>query len=117
MAAVASEARTRRPRAQPAKGRVQQRTAQRRVAGGIVWIVVVAALLAGVVALNVAVLRANLRLDELAQARSKLRADNAALASELASAAATARIQRLAAQQLGARPASAEQTTHIDLSR
>ena len=36
---------------------------QRRLAGGVAWIVIVAALLAGVVAVNVAVLQLNLGLD------------------------------------------------------
>jgi cell division protein FtsL len=111
MAAVATEARGRRPRA----GRA--RTAQRKLAGGIVWIVVVAALLAGVVALNVAVLRVNLQYDELGKKRAKIRAENAALASELASSGTTARIQQLASEQLGAAPASPEQTTFVELPR
>jgi hypothetical protein len=117
MAAVAPAARPRRPRPSKAKARAPHRTAQRRVAGGIVWIAVVAALLAGVVALNVAVLRVNLRFDELSQKRANLRAENAALASQLASAASTGRIQQLAAQQLGATPAVPERTTYLDLSR
>jgi cell division protein FtsL len=109
MAAVATDTR-RRPRA------ARARTPQRKLAGGIVWIVVVAALLAGVVALNVAVLRVNLQYDELNRKRAKLRAENAALASKLASAASTARIEQLAARQLGARPATPDQTTHLSLS-
>jgi cell division protein FtsL len=111
MAAVATEARGRRPRA------AKPRTAHRKLAGGIVWIVVVAALLAGVVALNVAVLRTNLGLDELNTKRAKLRAENAALTSQLASSATTARIQQLAATELGAAPASPEQTTYLPLER
>ena len=111
MAAVATEARGRRPRA------ATSRPVRRRLAGGIVWIVAVAALLAGVVALNVAVLRTNLALDELNGKRSKLRAENAALTSELASSATTARIQKLAADQLGAAPAVAERTTYVELPR
>ena len=111
MAAVATETRGRRPRA------ARARTAQRRLAGGIVWIVVVAALLAGVVALNVAVLRVNLQYDELNQKRAKLRAENAALSSQLASSGTTARIQKLASEQLGAAPASPEQTTFVELPR
>lgn len=111
MAAVATEARPRRSRA------ATVRPAQRRLAGGIVWIVVVAALLAGVVALNVAVLRTNLTLDELSGKRSRLRAENAALTSELASSATTARIQKLAADQLGAAPATPERTTYVELQR
>jgi cell division protein FtsL len=111
MAAAAPVARSRKP------AKAQQQTAQRRLAGGIVWIVLVAALLAGVVALNVAVLRVNLRLDELGQKRAKLRAENAALASKLASASSTALIQKLAAEQLGAQPALPEQTTYVALPR
>ena len=119
MAATAPVARTRPPRPRPAKVRAKapQRTAQRRLAGGIVWIVAVAALLAGVVALNVAVLRVNLAFDELGQKRAKLRAENAALVSQLASAASTGRVQMLAAEQLGAAPASPDQTTYLVLPR
>jgi cell division protein FtsL len=111
MAAVATETRGRRPRA------ARPRAAQRRLAGGIVWIVVVAALLAGVVALNVAVLRVNLHYDELNQRRAKLRAENAALSSQLASSGTTARIEKLASEQLGAVPAAPDQTTFLELPR
>jgi cell division protein FtsL len=118
MAAAAPVARTRRPaRQRPAKAKTTHRTAQRRLAGGIVWIVVAAALLTGVVALNVAVLRVNLAFDELGQKRAKLRAENSALASQLASAASTGRIQKMAAEQLGATPASPDQTTYVVLPR
>jgi cell division protein FtsL len=111
MAAVATETRGRRPHA------ARPRTAQRKLAGGIVWIVVIAVLLAGVVALNVAVLRVNLQYDELNQKRAKLRAENAALSSQLASSGTTARIQKLASEQLGAVPALPEQTTFVELPR
>jgi hypothetical protein len=119
MAATAPVARTRpsRPRSAKASAKAPQRTAQRRLAGGIVWIVAVAALLAGVVALNVAVLRVNLAFDELGQKRAKLRAENAALASQLASAASTGRIQKLAAEQHGATSATPDQTTYVVLPR
>jgi hypothetical protein len=117
MAAAAPATRPRRPQPAKAKARPGQRTAQRRLAGGIAWIGIVAALLAGVVALNVAVLRVNLEFDELGQKRAKLRAENAALASQLASAASTGRIQRDAAEQLGALPAAPEQTTYVTLPR
>ena len=43
--------------------------------GGVVWIVVLAVLLAGIVAVNVAVLQLNVRLDELGRERVQLRAD------------------------------------------
>lgn len=122
MAAAAPAPRTRRTPApqttpRPVKLKPQQRAAQRRLAGGVVWIVIVAVLLAGVVALNVAVLRLNLRFDALGQQRAKLRAENAALSSKLASAAATARIEQLAAQRLGVAPADPAKTVYLDLSR
>ena len=104
--AVAAEKLRRRTR--PAQKPVATRrrpTAQRRMASGVLVIVAVAALLAGVVALNVAVLRLNIRLDDLGQERAKLRAENAALASKLASSAAAGRIQQAAADRLGVQPA------------
>lgn len=99
-----------RPRATP-----RPRKAQRsRVAGGAAWIGLVAFLLAGVVALNVAVLRLNVRFEELGQERSKLRADNAELESQLASRAAAARIQGIARGR-GLVPAAPDQWTYLDL--
>ena len=101
------------PRPRP---RRRQRS-QRRVASGVVWIAVVTVLLGGIVALNVAVLRLNIRLDQLGQDRAKLRADNAALASQLSSAAASPRIQNLARLRLGLVPADPATTTYVDVSR
>jgi hypothetical protein len=92
------------------------RVADRSVAGGVVWIILVAALLAGIVALNVAVLRLNVRLDELARERAELRAGNAAVASRLSSAAAAPRIEALARRQ-GLVPADPEATTYVELGR
>ena len=90
---------------------------ERRVTGGGVLIAFVAALLAGVVATNVAVLRLNMTLDELGRDRADLRAENAALAAQLSSAAASPRIQGLAAGRLGLVQATSEQTTYIRLPR
>ena len=100
------------PRRRPAR----RRSARPRVANGVVWIVVVAVLLAGVVAMNVAVLQLNLRLDDLGRRRAKLRADNAALSSQLSSAAASAQIESLARAQ-GMVPASSSETTYLYLNR
>ncbi len=72
-------------------------------------------LLAGVVALNVTVLRLNVKLDRLNSERAKLRADNAALASQLSSAAASPRIQTLARRE-GLVPADPSAMTFIRLS-
>jgi cell division protein FtsL len=85
------------------------------VAGGIVWIVFVTALLAGVVALNVAVLRLNVQLDGLAREKQELRAGNNELASRLAGLEASGRIESLAQTQLGLVPAQPDQTTYITI--
>jgi cell division protein FtsL len=86
-----------------------------RVASGVIWIAVIGVLLAGVVFMNVAVLRLNIRLDQLGRDRVRLRADNAQLASELSSAQAAARIQALAQKELGVQPALAQETTYVRL--
>lgn len=90
---------------------------QRRVTGGVLWIGAVAALLAGVVATNVAVLRLNMKLDSLSRERADLRAQTAALSSQLSSASSAPRIQRLAAKQLGWVQATGAQTTYFKLRR
>ena len=74
-------------------------------------------LLAGVVFVNLAVLRLNLRLDSATQERTKLRAENAALSSQLSSALASPRIQTLAHQQDGLAQADPSTIGYIDLSR
>ena len=74
-------------------------------------------LLGGVVALNVTVLRLNLRFDELAQERAELRAENAELASKLAVRAASSRTSSLARRQLGLTPADNSTTTYLQLGR
>jgi cell division protein FtsL len=112
-AARADRAPVPRARARPARA-VRTRT---RVTGGVFWIGFVAALLAGVVAMNVAVLRLNMKLDRLGRERASLQAQNAALSSQLSSAAATGRIQRLAMKRLGFVPASSQQTRFVHVGR
>jgi cell division protein FtsL len=85
------------------------------VAGGVVWIVLVAVLLAGVVALNVAVLQLNVRLDKLDTQRAQLRAEKQALASQLSMAAASPRIQLQGQKQFGLVPANPAETTYVRL--
>ena len=108
MAAIA-QAPPARPGARP-RGRPR-----RHVAGGIVWISVVAVLLAGIVAVNVALLRVNLRLDQLGRERDKLHADNAMLSSQVSSASASARIQDLGVRD-GLVSASTADTTYYDMA-
>ena len=81
------------------------------------WIGVVAALLAGIVAMNVAVLRLNIQLDRLGHSRDTLRAENASLLSQLSSAGATGRIQTFAMNRLGFVQAGPDQTTFVRLAR
>ena len=87
----------------------------RRTASGVIWIAVAGVVLAGVVALNVAVLQRNLALDRLARERAQLRADNAALVSRLSSAAAAAKIET-AARARGLVPADPASFTYVDIS-
>jgi cell division protein FtsL len=112
VATWAAEAERPQPRPRPAPRKVPR---HRRVTGGVLWIGVVAVLLAGVVALNVAVLRLNMRLDQLSRERANLRADNAALAVQLSGAASAPRIQGLAAKRLGLVQATPDQTTYVNL--
>jgi cell division protein FtsL len=93
------------------------RARPRVFAGGVLWIVLFAVLLAGVVAVNVNVLRLNVELDGVGRERSELKADIAGLRSELSSAAATARIERLAEKELGLVQADPDATTYVRLPR
>ena len=101
----------------PRPGPRPRRRAERRprVASGVIWIAVIGVLLVGVVFMNVAVLRLNIRLDQLGRDRAGLRADSAQLASQLSSAQAAARIQALARKELGVQPALAQETTYVRL--
>lgn len=103
-----------RPRPKPAPPRRKPQP-RRGVAGGVVWIVLVAVLLAGVVALNVAVLQLNVRLDKLDTQRAQLRAEKQALASQLSMAAASPRIQLQGQKQFGLVPANPAETTYVRL--
>jgi cell division protein FtsL len=101
--------------------RARVRSTRRRrtwaLSGGVVWIVLFAVLLAGVVSINVAVLRLNLQLDEAGRERTELRNDVARLRSEISSAAATRRIERLADGELGLVEVEPEELTYIQLNR
>ena len=110
MSSIAQGARVGRP---PAKTQAKPRL----LGGGVLWIVLFAVLLAGVVAVNVAVLRLNVQLDQVGRERSQLKADVAGLRSELSSASATARIGRLATQELGLVTADPETMIYIRLRR
>jgi hypothetical protein len=109
LSSVAAPARTRRPATKPApnpkakpkpsKAVASRRRARARSRAAIAWIVIGGILLAGVVFVNLAVLRLNLRLDKATQEQSTLKAGNAALEQQLSSALASPRIQALAQKE------------------
>ena len=114
-AAVAAPARTRarpKPKAAP-KPRARRRPRSR---AAIAWIVVSACLLAGVVFVNLAVLRLNLAVDRATQERTNLRAANAALQSQLSAALASPRIQAQARREDGLVPADPSTIGYIDIA-
>ena len=89
---------------------------RRPLAGGVAWIVVLAVLLAGVVAVNVAVLQLTMRLDTITQRRVNLRSDIARLQSELSSAASTYQLQQQAQGKLGLVQADSTTTRYVELA-
>jgi len=115
IAEPATAPRPRRAAARPtAPVRSRRRHAHRRVRLPIVWMTVFALLLAGVVAVNVAVLRAHVAVSKLDQEQAKLEAENQALASRLSAASSAPRIEA-AAHRLGLVQAPATAVTYLDL--
>lgn len=98
----------------PASARARRRPTQRRVRAHIVWMILFALLLAGVVAVNVAVLRAHVAVTNLDQQRAELQAQNQALASELSAASSAPRVEA-AAHRFGMILAPAAQTSYLML--
>ena len=116
MSAIAESAAAGRSRERAAaRERSRERAAPRLLGGGVLWIVVFAVLLAGVVAVNVAVLRLNLQLDGVTSDDTQLKADIADLRSELSNQAATYQIERRAKNDLGLVQADPGQTTFVRL--
>ena len=118
-AAAEAPVRARPPRARPKPKPVAKprRKAKKRsgVAGGLAWIIVGSVLLAGIVALNVAVLRLNIRLDHLNNQSQQLQAQNAALGAKVSEAVSSPRIQALAKAR-GFVPADPATTGYVDLT-
>ena len=100
-----------RPRSVP---RARRRARGRRLGGGIFWISAFAVLLAGVVAVNVAVLRVNMSVNDLGRQELDLQAQNASLSSLGSSAGSSSRTEQ-AARRLGLTPAPAADTSYVDL--
>ena len=108
--------RRRAPARRPAAAvRSRRKPTQRRVRGHIVWMIVFALLLFGVVAVNVAVLQAHVAVSKLDQKRARLEARNQALASALSAVDSAPRIEA-AARRLGLVQASAGNTSYLDLT-
>ena len=74
-----------------------------------------AVLLVGIVALNVAVLRLNMQIERLGEERLELQAENALLTSKVSSTLAPARIENRARTKLGLTPAA--DPTYVELRR
>jgi cell division protein FtsL len=108
-ASIAHEAGSRR--------RARSGAGPKALGGGLLWIVVFAALLAGVVAVNVAVLELNVKRDRLGRERVQLQADVARLRSQLSSAAATATIQGEARKDLGLVEADPDRTIYVRIDK
>jgi cell division protein FtsL len=83
---------------------------------GALWIGLVAALLAGVVALNVASLRLNVQLEGYDGERARLRAEKAELVSRLAGELASSRIEQRARYELGLVPVDPTETRYVELT-
>ena len=99
----------------PLGRRARARARRGPFTGGVLWIVLVAALLAGVVAINVLVLRLNVQLDGLRHDRAELKAEIASTRAQLSSASANARIETEAATKLGLVEADPNATTYLRL--
>lgn len=98
--------------AKPKAQRSQRRSL--RVRASLVWMVVFAALLVGVVAVNVAVLRAHVSVNDLDQKITQLHLENATLTSEYSTATSPPRVED-AARKAGELPATTANTTIIDM--
>ncbi|MGA9760856.1 MAG: hypothetical protein WBQ14_00315 [Gaiellaceae bacterium] len=106
------------PRPQASRAAPQRRrrkAAQRSVRGGIVWIVALATLLTGVVAVNVAVLRQNMQLESYSNEQAQLRDQNLDLRSQLSQATSSPHIESVAQKRLGLVVATPDQTTYVRL--
>jgi cell division protein FtsL len=100
------------PRAVPRR-RVRPR---RMTAGGAVWVVVLAALLGGIVALNVAALRDSIEVNRLQAHAEQLQNDNRLLRNQVTNLSSPASIGA-AAQKLGMIPADPNTTRYVKLRR
>jgi hypothetical protein len=109
-------ARKARPAAKPSRKRRVAAKKKAGILGGVVWIVLIAVLLGGIVALNVAVLQLNVRLQQANTAKADVRARSVALAGQLSSAGSAPQVASAAQKKLGLVPAPPDQVTYVDLA-
>lgn len=109
-------ARRRAPERPAPQARSRRRHVHRRVRGHIVWMTAFAVMLAGVVAINVAVLRANVAVNRLDDRIAQLQNENQALAAQDSAANSAPQIEK-AAHKLGLVQAPAQDTTYLDMRR
>lgn len=107
-----------RPRRRPSPAAKAKPRARRRARSRapILWIVVGAALLAGVVFVNLAVLRLNIQLNHATQQIGQLRASNAALQGQLSASLSSTRIQEQARREDGLVPADQSTIGYVNLA-
>ena len=72
-----------------------------RIGRSVMWIGVVGALLAGIVALNVAVLQLRVERGQIGSQIAKIRAENEGLRAELSTAASVSRVEDVGRSQFG----------------
>jgi len=109
---IAAEARQR-----PARASKKTKAGERRtpLTGMVAWIVVVGICLAGIVAINVALIKLNVELDQLNGQRADLKAEIAFGKAQVSSAGGYARIESEAQAKLGLVPADPANTEYVQL--
>jgi len=114
-AAIAEPLPRKRRTAAPAKPKAQKRQRRTfRVRASLVWMVVFALLLVGVVTLNVAVLQANVSGNGIDTKIAQVKQENAALASQYSRVRAAPRVEKAALRD-GLIPAPSP--SYVDLGR
>jgi len=109
------KAQPRRRAAAPAKPKAKQRQVRSfRVRASLLWMVVFAFLLVGVVALNVAVMQAHVSVNNLDAKIAQLQRENATLAGQYAGETAAPRVAAAAARA-GLHPAASTETSYLDM--
>jgi hypothetical protein len=115
-AAVAAPAPARKARRKPSVRARPRANRRPGLLGWIVWIVLLAVLFGGIVALNVAVLQLNVRLQQANDRKADISARNLALAGRLSSAGSTPQVAAKAERQLGLVPVAPDRLTYVDLA-